>query len=136
VVELELPRVAGRAGLVLTARNSLVTTFVFYQALAWLGAEAGATMARLSRPGDPAAPAFPELGRVLSRIERRALPRVARLYYLEWMRAEWLVEQDLAAARDFVADPREALRRLAPRWKALEADAERVFWESRFRGAP
>jgi hypothetical protein len=55
----------------------------------------------------------------------------SRGYYHEWMRQSWLAEEDPGAAVALVRDPREALRRLAPAWKRLEPDAERVFWQSR-----
>ena len=41
----------GRRGLLISGRNSLVGTFVFYQLLAWLGDEAGALLAGLERAG-------------------------------------------------------------------------------------
>lgn len=56
----------------------------------------------------------------------------SRGYYLEWMRREWLPEQDPAAAALVLADPAEALRRLAPAYKALEPDMEAQFWGSRY----
>ncbi|HET6922265.1 MAG TPA: hypothetical protein VFI16_03860 [Anaeromyxobacteraceae bacterium] len=65
----------------------------------------------------------------------------SRGYYLEWMRRQWLADEDLDAAMAFLDDPRPALRRLAPEWKRLEPDAERIFWASRLaagslRGRP
>jgi hypothetical protein len=54
-------------------------------------------------------------------------------YYYEWMRQEWLHEEDPAMALLAVADPHEALRRLAPAYKAQEGRLERQFWQSRFR---
>jgi hypothetical protein len=54
-------------------------------------------------------------------------------FYYEWMRSEWLAEEDPAMAALAVADPAEALRRLAPAYKAKEPDLERTFWASRFR---
>jgi hypothetical protein len=54
-------------------------------------------------------------------------------YYYEWMRAEWLAEEDPAMAALAVADPAAALRRLAPAYKAQEGRLERTFWASRFR---
>jgi hypothetical protein len=40
---------AGRRGVIVSARNSLVGTFVFYQVLAWLGRDAGTLLAGLDR---------------------------------------------------------------------------------------
>ncbi len=54
-------------------------------------------------------------------------------YYYEWMRAEWLDEEDPAMAALALAEPAEALRRLAPAYKAQEPRLEQAFWASRFR---
>lgn len=54
-------------------------------------------------------------------------------YYYEWMRTEWLADEDPALARLVVARPDEALRRLAPEFKKREATMEQAFWGSRFR---
>ncbi|HEX9188880.1 MAG TPA: hypothetical protein VGB87_17495, partial [Vicinamibacteria bacterium] len=54
-------------------------------------------------------------------------------FYYEWMRAEWLVEEDEAMAMMALADPAGALRRLAPAYKAREGTLEQAFWASRFR---
>ena len=53
-VELEFPAVRGqRIGLVIKARHALVSTFLFYQALSYMGRSAGTWLAALER-GDPA----------------------------------------------------------------------------------
>jgi len=52
-------------------------------------------------------------------------------FYYEWMRQEWLRDEDAEMARLMFANPDEALRRLAPEFKAREAHAEEVFWKSR-----
>jgi hypothetical protein len=54
-------------------------------------------------------------------------------YYYEWMREEWLSEEDPQMALLAVADPAAALRRLAPAYKAQEGRLEQQFWASRFR---
>jgi len=54
-------------------------------------------------------------------------------YYYEWMRQEWLAEEDPQLAWLAVSDPAAALRRLAPAYKLEEDRLERQFWESRFR---
>jgi hypothetical protein len=54
-------------------------------------------------------------------------------FYYEWMREEWLAEEDAALAALAVLDPGEALRRLAPLYKEKEGGLERSFWASRFR---
>jgi hypothetical protein len=54
-------------------------------------------------------------------------------FYYEWMRSEWRAEEDPAMVALALADPEEALRRLAPAYKAQEPDLEHAFWASRFR---
>ena len=61
-----------------------------------------------------------------------ALFLVSRGYYYEWMRQEWLAEEDATLARVLLDDPRTALRLLAPGYKAREASFEQNFWASRF----
>ena len=56
----------------------------------------------------------------------------ARGYYLEWMRREWLAEENRAEALGLLFDPAGALRRLAPAYKRVEPDIERLFWGSRY----
>ncbi|MGD2067294.1 MAG: hypothetical protein PVI57_01315 [Gemmatimonadota bacterium] len=58
----------------------------------------------------------------------------SRGYYYEWMRREWRGQEDPALARLILLDPSEALRRLAPVYKAREGGMEDAFWSSRFRG--
>jgi hypothetical protein len=56
----------------------------------------------------------------------------SRGYYLEWMRDEWLAEEDPVGAVLMLARPEDALRRLAPGFKAQESGMERAFWSSRY----
>ena len=56
----------------------------------------------------------------------------ARGYYLEWMRSEWLAEENLGRAREMVLDPHRALRRLAAAFKRQEAGMDSVFWGSKY----
>ncbi len=56
----------------------------------------------------------------------------ARGYYLEWLRREWLPEENAAAAVQLVLQPRDALRALAPAYKRQEAGMEHIFWNSRY----
>lgn len=53
-------------------------------------------------------------------------------YYLEWMREEWLTEENPLLAAQLLLDPGAALRRLAPRFKQQEARMEELFWSSRY----
>ncbi len=55
-----------------------------------------------------------------------------RGYYLEWMREEWLAEEDLARAVKMFLNTEQALRDLAPEFAAMEADMEKTFWSSRY----
>jgi len=58
----------------------------------------------------------------------------SRGYYLEWMRREWLADEDPLRAAQLVVDPAAALRRLAPDFKRHEAGMEEAFWRSRYAG--
>ncbi|MEL6616079.1 MAG: hypothetical protein AAFQ43_10095, partial [Bacteroidota bacterium] len=53
-------------------------------------------------------------------------------YYLEWMRDEWMPERDPDALAEMLFSPEDALRRLAPMYKDMEAGMEEAFWGSRF----
>jgi hypothetical protein len=52
-------------------------------------------------------------------------------YYYEWMRPEWLAEEDPVAAALLLTRPYEMFRHLAPAFKAQEAGMEEIFWQSR-----
>ena len=54
-------------------------------------------------------------------------------YYYEWMRGEWLAEENPAMLAMAMLRPDEALRRLAGPFKEREGRMERVFWASRYR---
>ena len=60
---------AGPLGLVVTARQSLMTTFLIYQALAYMGTDAGHWLASLPATTPDSARAESILGRLLGRIE-------------------------------------------------------------------
>ncbi|MES2764863.1 MAG: hypothetical protein V4642_03275 [Bacteroidota bacterium] len=55
-------------------------------------------------------------------------------YYLEWMRQEWLAEENPALAVEIFVSPVSALRRLAPKFKSVEHTMEESFWRSRYAG--
>jgi hypothetical protein len=57
-----------------------------------------------------------------------------RGYYLEWMRSEWLAEENPAHAAQLFLNPAAALRRLAPEFKRAEPDLEAAFWRSKYAG--
>jgi hypothetical protein len=246
-IELRFPPVRGLAGVAIAARQTLLSTFLFYQTMAYVGPRAGEFLAALERGGpeagrralgmarvlggidvevaegdgpwrragsfDEAGPiagdlrvvpfegsgespvrvrvclarghwrldavALASLGRPVSpvRLEPAAVERDGRRddeararlldgvrhlvthpgdsyrltfrlppgeetldlflesegFYYEWMRSEWLAEQDAGMAALALANPAEALRRLAPAYKAEEPFLERAFWASRFR---
>jgi len=54
--------------------------------------------------------------------------------YLEWMREEWLAEEDLDKAAAMFLDPEGSLQRLAPEFKRVEPDMEESFWRSKYVG--
>ncbi len=56
----------------------------------------------------------------------------SRGYYLEWMRAEWIAEENPLRAAQLFLDPASALKAMAPEFKQVESDMERVFWSSRY----
>ncbi|MEX2180260.1 MAG: hypothetical protein WD801_16210 [Gemmatimonadaceae bacterium] len=60
---------ATRPGLVLTARNSLVSTFLFYQTLAYLGTKAGDALASMERGTRGAAEAHFGMAQLLGGVE-------------------------------------------------------------------
>lgn len=254
VIELTFAGAPDRAGLVLTARNSLITTFLFYQSMAYVGKHVGGMVASFERNGrefaerhfgmarllgdidvevlvdgrwtraghfgEPgpiaadtkvvplvniggAASDSVSAGRTLrvrlrmakghwridqaalvtlgepvavtrvmpSRVERGSVADTAALaalldsartlvslpgddfrirydlpapaetlelllesqgWYYEWMREEWLAEENPLMAAMIVADPARALRKLAPAYKRGESRMEELFWESRF----
>jgi hypothetical protein len=244
-LELTFAPARGRLGLVLAARQSLMTTFLFYQTMGFLGRRAGETLAALERGGPDAAGQAMGMARLVGTLaieawdgarwtaigthdeagplatEVRVFPLVheaegpvrirltapkgawrldwtalatlddpvepisvypeqvlrggtpdaaalARLrdparylvtypgdryemrfslpdsdgewelflesqgYYYEWMRAEWLADENPALAAIAFGDPARALRILAPAFKRAEPDMEERFWSSRF----
>lgn len=64
--------------------------------------------------------------------ERYEIFLEARGYYLEWMRREWIAEEDPRAARRLLLDPAAMLRALAPAFKRQEPMMEQAFWKSRY----
>jgi len=246
-IELDFPRPTGKSGLIVVGRMGLVTTFLLYQALAYMGRDAGERLAALdqgetrgvdaaqalrrllggvevqvqSARGWVAAGEFYEMGPIareaqlvplpedlppgdlhvrlrmsrgswkldqvaLAHIDREVVPIAiepravqhdghedaealaalrddarylvtypgdryglsfelppgshelfleTRGYYYEWMREQWLLEQSPVDLARLLLDPRDALRRLAPRYKQLEATMEQTFWHSRIGGS-
>ena len=56
----------------------------------------------------------------------------SRGYYLEWMREEWMHEENPAFLAELFFDPDAALKRLAPEFKRVEPGMEQAFWGSRY----
>jgi hypothetical protein len=56
----------------------------------------------------------------------------SRGYYLEWMRQEWLADEDPVAALRLFSDPERMLKELAPAYKRVEPQIEQIFWRSRY----
>lgn len=56
----------------------------------------------------------------------------SRGYYLEWIRQEWIEEEDQARLLELLAAPGPALRRVAPEFKKAEPGMEECFWGSRY----
>jgi hypothetical protein len=246
-IELTFPRGKGKVGLMVAGRNSLLNTFVFYQALAYMGRRAGDWFARLEQAdlgasgfsafggllgdvdvsvetprGWEKAGAFAEVGPIAHEVQLVPLPdgltgdevhvrlslargnwkldrlalvelgapvvpvplqplkvtkdgqpapdALARLvdpkrhlvtfpgdkyrmsfelpagdhelflesrgYYYEWIREEWLKEESAAEVARILLDPAGAMKRLAPKYKSIEGDMERIFWQSRFGSRP
>lgn len=53
-------------------------------------------------------------------------------YYTEWMRDEWLAEEDPAMVNLLVKKPEKWLELMAPKYKIQEAGMEKLFWSSKF----
>jgi hypothetical protein len=60
----------------------------------------------------------------------------SRGYYLEWMRKEWLEEENPAAVALTLAYPGLMMRMLAPAFKEVEPTLEDTFWKSRYAPPP
>ena len=56
----------------------------------------------------------------------------SRGYYLEWMRREWIAEEDAGKAARFFLDPAGTLRQLAKPFTRQEAGMDSLFWGSRY----
>lgn len=53
-------------------------------------------------------------------------------YYLEWMRNEWLVDENPFRVKQMLFNPNQYLKDLAPQFKEIEAEMEETFWSSRY----
>jgi hypothetical protein len=241
LIELQLPAIDGPRGLVIASRQTLASTYLFYQSLAWLGRSASDALAALERADATVGGGFTRLraavggieviaettsgdwvsagdvremgplatdivvvplpadatgrvrlrmarghwridylasGRLGARVEpvvieprsvtgtdrfqlthrplttlrlttlpgdvytytfplpsdaaRHELFLESQGYYLEWMRDEWLSEENAARAMQLVLNPEQLLRDVAPEFKRQEAGMEALFWGSRY----
>lgn len=82
----------------------------------------------VTRPGDAYTLVFPLPGEP----DRHEYLLESRGYYLEWMRSEWIAEEDPARAAGLFLDPRGTLRELAPAYGRAEPRMEQIFWSSRY----
>ena len=53
-------------------------------------------------------------------------------YYFEWMRDEWVVEQNPRLSLIMQVRPSLFMKMMAPGFKKLEAEMEDTFWKSRY----
>jgi hypothetical protein len=53
-------------------------------------------------------------------------------YYLEWMRNEWLGEENPAKVYQMLLNPKQFYKDLAPQFKKVEAEMEETFWSSKY----
>lgn len=56
----------------------------------------------------------------------------SRGYYLEWMRESWIKEKDPSRLRRMLRGDEQVWRELALEFKAMEASADSVFWNSKY----
>jgi hypothetical protein len=56
----------------------------------------------------------------------------AQGYYLEWIRQEWMKEENPAALAEMFVTPDRAMKRLAPEFKRVESTMEASFWSSKY----
>jgi hypothetical protein len=68
-LELTFPAATGRLGLVLAARQSLMSTYLFYQTMGFFGTKAGEVLAALERGGPEVASRAMGMARIIGRIE-------------------------------------------------------------------
>jgi hypothetical protein len=56
----------------------------------------------------------------------------SRGYYLEWIRQEWVEEENMDLLAEMFLNPQTSLKRLAPEFKRVESSMEDCFWSSRY----
>lgn len=53
-------------------------------------------------------------------------------YYLEWMRPQWMKDAQPGKLSELIYNPRQALKKLAPKYKEIEPQMQEIFWNSRY----
>ncbi|MDN3670167.1 hypothetical protein QWY93_12610 [Echinicola jeungdonensis] len=53
-------------------------------------------------------------------------------YYIEWIREEWLKDENLKAVKKMLLNPSGFLKKMAPLYKVREVEMEKVFWTSKY----
>jgi hypothetical protein len=53
-------------------------------------------------------------------------------YYLEWMRNEWLGEENVEMVYQMFLNPKQFYKDLAPQFKKVEEEMEETFWSSKY----
>ncbi len=53
-------------------------------------------------------------------------------YYLEWIRGEWLAEENPDKVYQMFFNPKQYFKDLAPQFKEIEAEMEETFWSSKY----
>ena len=53
-------------------------------------------------------------------------------YYLEWMRNEWLSEENSSKVYQMLFNPAQYYKDLAQQFKKVESDMEETFWSSKY----
>ncbi len=53
-------------------------------------------------------------------------------YYTEWIRSEWLKEENLEMTKLILTNPKKWLRIMAPKYKLVEGEMEDLFWSSKY----
>jgi hypothetical protein len=53
-------------------------------------------------------------------------------YYLEWMRNEWLGEENAEKVYQMFLNPKQFYKDLAPQFKKVETEMEETFWSSKY----
>lgn len=64
--------------------------------------------------------------------EEYELFMVSQGYYLEWMRNEWLAEENPSKVYQMFFNPKQFYKDLAPQFKKIENEMEESFWSSKY----